>query len=734
MKKLLEENRKNIWFWLFSGVVLVLFFVMPIMSRTAGNTGDEDNFQIPQGRNIVNYFKTGGEDTTCITFENLKYYGCSFDVVTEFFNQTFGVEDIHLTRHAFNAFLGWLSIFMVGLIAYLLTGSFRAGVVTMLLLFLSPRFLGHSFNNPKDIPFSAAVITAIYGILLFFKQFPKVKWYTYLILILSIAFSISVRVGGVILFGYFVFFALLYLIRSYIQSKNSKKISSQQLPFGKQLGQLFMMGIIISVVSYILGILLWPYALQSPIKHVWESFTEMSNFDVTIRQIFDGNLQWSDLLPWYYTPKYILITIPIAVIIGVVLFFIFCWRKKETRLEIFFIFFTFFFPIFWIVLTDANVYGGWRHAMFAYPPMVVAAGLGFNEIFNWLEQKFSKFSKSIHYGSIVLILVLLMGPISHILRNHPYEYVYFNKLVGGVEKAYGNYELDYYYHSTREAAEWVKANAVPNSDGSKIKVASWHQASVAYFFRKDTANFSVPFVRWYERGNVDWDYAIFTITGITPEQLRSENFPPKNMVHSINVDGKPICIILKRETKDDFIGYQQMKAQEYDSAIVSLTRALKVDPLNESIYVNLSESYYRKEQIAMAKPYIDKLLKFAPTYESGSYMLGIYYLSSVLPDEALKVYRNLININSKYSAAYHIGFLAYAQKQNIRGAEKVLNAMVDAEAVNDQGIKDLLILYLNQGLDEYGAYKKLYKTLYQSYERKGKKKEAEIYRQKYNEF
>ena len=115
-------------------------------------------------------------------------------------------------------------------------------------------------------------------------------------------------------------------------------------------------------------------------------------------------------------------------------------------------------------------------------------------------------------------------------------------------------------------------------------------------------------------------------------------------------------------------------------------------------------------------------------------MLGIYYLSSVLPDEALKVYRNLININSKYSAAYHIGFLAYAQKQNIRGAEKVLNAMVDAEAVNDQGIKDLLILYLNQGLDEYGAYKKLYKTLYQSYERKGKKKEAEIYRQKYNEF
>lgn len=135
-----------------------------------------------------------------------------------------------------------------------------------------------------------------------------------------------------------------------------------------------------------------------------------------------------------------------------------------------------------------------------------------------------------------------------------------------------------------------------------------------------------------------------------------------------------------------------------------------------------------------AKPYIDKLLELAPTYESAQYMLGAYYLTVNLPDEVLEVYRDLVKINEKYSSAYHLGFLAYVQKQDIRGAERVLNAMVDAEAVNDQGIEDLLILYLNQGLDEYGAYKKLYKTMYQSYEKRGKKKEAEIYLKKYNEF
>ena len=87
-----------------------------------------------------------------------------------------------------------------------------------------------------------------------------------------------------------------------------------------------------------------------------------------------------------------------------------------------------------------------------------------------------------------------------------------------MNKAYGNYEMDYYYHSTREASEWVLANAKKSGmeTGKKIKVATWHTASVNYLFRKDTADFQVVFSRWYERGNNDWDYAIFTITGIMP--------------------------------------------------------------------------------------------------------------------------------------------------------------------------------------------------------------------------
>ena len=378
MKQFLKENKKNPWCWAFFALVVLSLFALPILSKKAGNSGDEDGFQIPHGKNVVNYFKTNGVDTTCMTFSNLKYYGSSPDIVMEYWNQTNKIENISNSRHIFISLYGWIALLFAGLIACLI-GGWRAGVITLLLLFFSPRFLGHSFNNPKDIPFAACVVAAIYFMILFFKQFPKIKIYTLIFLTLFIALAISVRVGGVLLYAYFGLFGLVFLILNYKQNKLKSQII-----------RLFLWGLGVAVVSYFLGLLLWPYALQSPIKHPLEAFSEMSAFSIGIRQLFEGSLQWSDILPWYYTPKLILMTIPVAVIVGLILFITLLWKDKNNYFNYFIIFFSFFFPIFWIVFTGANVYGGWRHTLFAYPPMVVAAGLGFNLAIEWITQKIMK--------------------------------------------------------------------------------------------------------------------------------------------------------------------------------------------------------------------------------------------------------------------------------------------------------------------------------------------------------
>lgn len=727
-----KENKNNIWFWLFIGIIIASFIIMPILSQDAGNSGDEDGFQVPQGKNIINYYTSGGKDTTCFSFKNLKYYGSSFDAINEAISRTFNIEDIHTIRHATNAICGAITILGVGLITYLLTGSFGASILTMLLLFFSPRFLGHSYNNPKDIPFAAAVTFSIYGMLLFFKEFPKVKWYTFLILILSIAFAISVRVGGLILFGYFGLLGFIYLILDWKKAHDIKKTASTTLntskPYYKKAGRMLIMGLLICIVSYFAGLLLWPYAMQSPIKHVIESYAQMSQFAVSLRQNFEGNLIWSDLLPWYYIPKFILITTPLIIIIGILLFFIFCWRQKEQRLNAFFIFFTFFFPIFWIVYTNANVYGGWRHALFSYPPMVVAAGWGFYATFNYFKTKLPKISKYLPYCSAIIIILLLIGPASHIIKNHPYEYIYFNKVFGGIEKAYGNYELDYYYHSTREATEWLKKHAEPKKDGSKIKVASWHQASVDYFLRKDTTRFTTSFARWFERGNSDWDYAIFTVTGIAPEIIKSSNFPPKNCVHTIKVDEKPICVILKRATYDDFIGYQLKSEKKIDSAITYFQKALTADPQNESNYINLIESSLNLYDVQKAKFYAEKLYAFNPEHEVTTYALSQLQALSGQTQEAIDLCKKSININPKFAPSYNLLYKLYGQQGELRKAETTIYTMIKYGLIDAESIQILMAIYMKQGLSEIMAAQKAYKTIISKLEENGYHKEAENFR------
>jgi hypothetical protein len=59
----------------------------------------------------------------------------------------------------------------------------------------------------------------------------------------------------------------------------------------------------------------------------------------------------------------------------------------------------------------------------------------------------------------VLVLAALLPAILAILRLHPYEYVYFNELTGGVRGAFRRYELDYWALSYREAAEYLDREA-----------------------------------------------------------------------------------------------------------------------------------------------------------------------------------------------------------------------------------------------------------------------------------
>ena len=778
--------KNKIWSWLFLALAALLFFLMPVMSFTAGNSGDEDKFQIPQGRFVLDYYRSDGADTTCLQDVvnlngkdqswNLKYYGCSFDVVTQWINDTLGCEDIARTRHICNAFLGWLIVLFGGLIAWRI-GGWRAGFFAMLLLFFSPRLLGHSFNNPKDIPLAAGVIMTIYYIMMFFRQAsalqpkasgnkknkpadtalstkdkiirailiviaavvlfptagvaltlllvalmvcclfiknaPSFNPLTLFMLSLSLALAVSNRIGGLIVVGYMGLWGLLWLIQ------NRKQLSAPAV------AKTILVAVAVCVVGFFGGLLLWPFAMQDPIHNAIEAFRLMSQFDVQLRQLFEGSMVMSSSLPWYYTPKFMLMTIPIAVIVGWLLYPFFGAFRRDRWLESTMVYFCFLFPVCWIVATGANVYGGWRHSLFTYAPMAVAAGLGYEALAAWLKAKTGKSLWEVL--AVALPFLLMLPPALHTLRNHPYEYVYFNELAGGVKKAYGHYELDYYYHSMREATEWVIDNAEPKADGSKTLVGSWHLESTQYFLRHDTARFATRFIRWGQRYEYEWDYLVFPITGISGETLLSPNFPPRDCVHTVDVDGKPIALVLKRQTMDDYHGLQMLKAGNADSATALFHSALKVNPDNELALTQLANMALQRGQNDTVIAYCNRLLALDPTNAQAGQFLVYAYLNSGRQQEAADL---LDKVKARGQDAYAFTLTAqlYARQGNANAAINEINAMLDRGLMDQEALNLYVQLRMAQGSDQNAAVYTFYSNYANGLDKRGDHQAAESLR------
>lgn len=706
-----KDIKKNIWQYLFYIIGAISLISMIFASQDAGISGDEF-FHTEHAEHVFNFYKTGGQDTLATTVtddNNLPLYGQLIDNIAHGIGLIFNVDDYMALRHGLNSIVGFLAILFVGLFVKRV-GGWRAGVFSMILMLVSPRFIGHSFNNLKDIPFAAASMMSIYYIVKFLDELPKRKYSTMIMLALSIAFAIDVRAGGLIVIAYFALFAIVYYIWKYKTLKQE---------FAKVL--LWSLGIV--VIGYFVAVLFWPYALIAPIDNPFSTLKGMANFNVALRQVFEGQAQWSDALPWYYTPKFILITIPLAVIAGALIGIVLMFRNKKNWFYYFVLLFTFIFPIFWIVINKSNVYGGWRHAIFTYPPLVALAALGINELVDSFKNKYIKIIV------IAAFAALCINPISHIIRNHPYEYVYFNSFTSGMDKAYGNYELDYYYHSLREASDWVKENAKKDelTQGDKIVVACWHMKPINYYFRKDTANFRTAFIRYNERGETDWDYAIICNTGISPEQIQNGTFPPKNTVYQVKVDGKPICVVVKRTDKSDMFGFELKSKGQIDEAIPFFQRAIQKDPNNETALINLSEIYLRKNVPDSVIIYTNQMLKSNPKSENANYFKAYALFAQNKDEEALIICDKVIKDNYKYQASYSLAANIKLKQNDLYGAESYLNGLIEIDRFDDQTMKQLLAIYQAYGLDERNSYVKLYSLLADHYKKAGNKKAAQEY-------
>ena len=621
--------------YIFYTCSALLLILMLYLSRDAGISCD-DALHYDHSLLVYNYFTSHGEDRSALEtpVTHLRYYGQAYDNIVTILIKCLGIDDVFRFRHFMSSLAGWLAVFITALFGVWLSG-YRTGILILLLFAVSPTFIGHSLNNLKDIPFALSYVAGIYFTLRLLDSEKKIVWSEILLLVLSLAFSISIRAVGILLICYLLFFFFIFWLYKYFkEGKYDLKADSLKL----------VILLLISGAAFILGILLWPYALQSPIKNVLESYRVMAHFPDTFRQIFEGKNEWSDFIPWYYLPKSMGITIPVIVITGSACFFIF-FRKLFLSGKIliyWLILFTILFPMVFVIVKKSNLYSSWRQFLFLYPVIILVSATGFHYLIDLIDNRIYR------WGLISLIALLSIHPVRFMARNHPYHYMYYNQFVSGLKGAYGNYETDYYYVSQTEAAKWlIDYLRERNIDSAAVKATY----PVGWSFRNQKG-ISTSYFRNEERSQYDWDYAIIANRYIHPFQLKNKIWPPDNAIHTIYADGVPIGAVLERMNKDDYYGYKALEEGRSADAVKHFESALKFNDADELIFYNFARALYNEGHYEQADSVLKKGLEINPYCEPILMYLGNIAKARNNSEAAVKFYDRLININRRYFEAY----------------------------------------------------------------------------------
>lgn len=646
--------------YVFCFLSVVLLLVMLVTSKDAGISCDEV-LHYNHSVNVYNYFASHGEDISSLNTPetNLKYYGQSFDNLATIITKWFSIDDVYTFRHIMSTLAGWLTIIVTSFFAIWLSG-YRAGIITLVLFAVSPTFLGHAHNNLKDIPFALGYIASVYYTLKLLVSGSKTPLKFIVLLTFSIAFSISIRAGGLLMLCYlFLFFFGFYLV---------KFSQERSLDYIEIRNKLFWI-IVISVVAWFLSILLWPFALQNPIKNVIESYRVMAHYPLTFRQIFEGNIEWSDYMPWYYLPKSMVITIPVIVLTGLFSFVLFSRRIMKDGKAILYgmVVFTILFPMLFVIYEKSNLYSSWRQFLFLYPPIVLLAATGFQIYFENMARKF------LTWCGVVFLAILSILPLKFMIKNHPYSYLYYNEFVGGLKGAYANYETDYYYVSQTEAAKWLLGYLNNKGINGPVKVKATY--SVLWQFRKHP-EIKTSFFRYEERSDYDWDYAIVVNRYISPYKLRHNFWPPKNAIDVIYVDKVPVCSVLERKLKDDYYGYVALSEGRNRDAIKYFEKALKNDDRDEMIFYNFGAALYNDGQYQKADSVLKRGLELNPEFEPILMYLGNIARSQNKTKDAINYYERLIGVNRKYFESY-VSLSALLTPGDVMKARSLLRTCLD---------------------------------------------------------
>ena len=474
---------------------------------------NDEGVQHHYGELIVAYYASGLTDQGVFNFLNLYLYGGLFDIIAVVLSHLVPVDAYDL-RHILCALIGIAGIGATALTARLVAGP-RAAFIAAVALSCSGAWYGTMFNHTKDIPFAAAMIGATLFLIRIGRALPSPRAADVAAFGLLSGAALGMRVLGLLLVVYAGLAVLIYLPRPWSGRAPWRFVLTSSASLLPAL-----------LLAYVIMILAWPWAALAPLNPIRGLFA-FSEFEYGIRTVLAGQVYEMANTPRLYVPIYILIRLPLMLLFGAALAAGLALLPRRVaggnalpRRDMALLALTVVFPLACQVIDRGPAFTGLRHFLFVVPALAALAGIGIDRAVAALAAR----ARPVAFAGLAAVTGFFLADAVTLARLHPYEYLFYNPLVGGLAGASRRYDLDYWFNSMPEALHLLEAHLrrEPAEAGPPGRVYSVAVCGERLSFEK---NVTLPQLRW----------------DFMPEWSQSEFFlAPTQMNCDQDLDGKVI--------------------------------------------------------------------------------------------------------------------------------------------------------------------------------------------------
>ena len=447
------------WVWPLA-VCAVFVAVGVLVLEDYAVVGDTIGHQRPIVANVVALAR-GDADATF--FGPNRLYGVAFEILPFLAEQAFAADDtrgIYLSRHLITHLFYIIGGFCGYLLAYRMTGSRLLGLFAMLLFLLHPRMYGHSFFNSKDAPFLSMFMIALLSVHWAFRQGTVAA---FLLCGAAVAILVNIRIMGVMLVP-----AVLAM----------RVCDAYYAGGGTERRRVIVTGAAFALAAAGIYYASMPYLWSDPLARFGEMLASFSRHSVRPFELFRGQYVHSASLPASYLPVWIGITTPVwALALAVVGAVGICGsavrragsvlRNTALRFELLLVAGA-ALPIIAVIALQSVMYDDWRHMYFLWAPLCLLAMVGLRQAgagLAWLTRcsgltrhsGAGRYAALARIGLAALAALALASIAAELIRLHPYQHLYFNRLVDRTTPEYlkTQYETDHYHTARPEGHQYI---------------------------------------------------------------------------------------------------------------------------------------------------------------------------------------------------------------------------------------------------------------------------------------